>query len=77
MSQIAFLRATMGRLASGKDGTTYDPINTEIIAANVVKYFMNSFADDTGKSDARFLALAQYLENRPPPSASSLTGVQA
>lgn len=77
ISQIAFIRATMGHLAGGADGTTYDPINTEITAANVVKYFMNTIVDKTGKSEAQFQALVQYLENRPSHSASSSTGVQA
>lgn len=76
ISQIAFIR-TMGHLAGGADGTTYDPINTEITAANVVKYFMNTIVDKTGKSEAQFQALVQYLENRPSHSASSSTGVQA
>lgn len=75
IAKIAFMRATMGHTAGGANGTTYDPINTEITAENVVKYFMNTIKDETGKSGDQFQALVQYLENRPSHSASSSAGV--
>lgn len=71
MSQIAFLRATMGHMAGGANGTTYDPINTGITADNVARYFMHSFVDPSGKTSAQFEALASYLENRSSDSSTS------
>jgi hypothetical protein len=61
MSVIAFIR-TMGHSAAGADGTTYDPINTEITASNVEKYFSQSI-NNTGQIKSQFQALIQYLQN--------------
>ncbi len=61
ISQIAFVR-TMGHTAGGANGTTYDPLNTEITAANVEKYFSHSIIDPTGKAQSQFQALIQYLQ---------------
>lgn len=77
LANIAFMRTTLGHTAGGAEGTTYDPVNTEITAANVVKYFMNTIVDNTGKSQTQFQALIQYLENRPSHPASSSGDVQA
>lgn len=77
IAQIAFIRATMGHMAGGANGTTYDPTNTEITAANVVRYFMNTIVDKTGKSESQFQALVQYLENRSAQSGLSSTGARA
>jgi len=64
ISQIAFIR-TMGHSAGGAEGTTYDPINTAITAENIEKYFRYSIVDPGGKSQAKFQALIQYLQNNP------------
>lgn len=64
ISQIAFIR-TMGHTAGGADGSTYDPLNTEITAANIEKYFSYSIIDPTGKAQSQFQALIQYLQNNP------------
>jgi hypothetical protein len=64
ISQIAFIR-TMGHTAGGAEGTTYDPINTAITAANIEKYFSHSIVDPSGKAQAQFQALIQYLQNNP------------
>lgn len=64
ISQIAFIRM-MGHTAGGANGTTYDPINTEITAANIERYFSHSIVDPSGKAQAQFQALIQYLENKP------------
>jgi hypothetical protein len=64
ISQIALIRM-MGHTAGGANGTTYDPLNTEITAANIEKYFSHSIADPTGKAQSQFQALIQYLQNNP------------
>lgn len=64
MSQIALIR-TMGHVAGGANGTTYDPINTEITAANIERYFSHSIIDPTGKAQSQFQALIQYLQSNP------------
>jgi len=64
MSVIAFER-TMGHTAAGANGTTYDPINTEITAENVAKYFSQSINDPTGKIQSQLQALIQYLQSNP------------
>lgn len=64
ISQVAFIR-TMGHTAGGANGTTYDPINTEISAANIGKYFIHSIVDPYGKTQANFQALIQFLQNSP------------
>jgi hypothetical protein len=62
LAQIAMTR-TGGHMAGGADGTTYDPINTAITAANVEKYFRHSIVDPSGDADAKFQALIQFLQN--------------
>lgn len=62
---IIALTRTMGHVAGGAEGTTYDPINTEITAANVEKYFRHSVKDPSGKMQAQFQALIQFLQNNP------------
>lgn len=64
ISQIAFIR-TMGHTAGGANGTSYDPTNTEITAANIEKYFSHSIVDPSGKAQSQFQALIQYLQNNP------------
>lgn len=64
ISQIALIRM-MGHTAGGANGTTYDPLNTEITAANVEKYFSYSIIDPTGNAQSRFQALIQYLLDNP------------
>ncbi|MBS4096919.1 MAG: hypothetical protein KGZ83_08815 [Sulfuricella sp.] len=64
ISQIALVRM-MGHTAGGANGTTYDPLNTEITAANVEKYFSHSIVDPTGKAESQFQALIQYLQTNP------------
>jgi hypothetical protein len=64
ISQIALIRM-MGHTAGGANGTTYDPLNTEITAANIEKYFSHSIVDPTGKAQSQFQALIQYLQNNP------------
>jgi hypothetical protein len=64
ISQIAFIR-TMGHTAGGADGSTYDPLNTEITAANIAKYFSHSIVDPSGKAQSQFQALIQYLQDNP------------
>lgn len=64
ISQIAFVRM-MGHTAGGANGTTYDPLNTEITAANIEKYFSFSIVDPTGKAQSQFQALIQFLQNNP------------
>lgn len=64
IGQIAFVRM-MGHTAGGANGTTYDPLNTEITAANIEKYFSHSIVDPTGKAQSQFQALIQYLQNNP------------
>ncbi len=64
ISQIALVRM-MGHTAGGANGSTYDPLNTEITAANIEKYFSHSIVDPTGKAQSQFQALIQYLQNNP------------
>jgi hypothetical protein len=62
ISQIALIRM-MGHTAGGANGTTYDPINTSIMAANIEKYFSHSIVDPSGIAQAKFQALIQYLQS--------------
>ncbi len=73
---IIALTRTMGHMAGGADGTTYDPINTEITAANVEKFFRHSVKDPSGKMQAQFQALIQFLQTNPakPATEHSATG---
>lgn len=64
INQIALIRM-MGHTASGANGTTYDPLNTEITAANIEKYFSHSIVDPSGKTQSQFQALIQYLQINP------------
>jgi len=64
ISQIALIR-TGGDMAGGANGTTYNPFNTEITAANIEKYFSHSIIDPTGKAQSQFQALIQYLQDNP------------
>ncbi|MFA7282657.1 MAG: hypothetical protein WC100_21425 [Sterolibacterium sp.] len=64
ISQIALVRM-MGHTAGGSNGTTYDPLNTEITAANIEKYFSHSIIDPTGMAQSQFQALIQYLQDNP------------
>jgi hypothetical protein len=64
IGQIAFIR-TMGHTAGGANGTTYDPVNTEITPENIEKYFSHSIVDPSGKAQARCQALAEYLRSHP------------
>lgn len=64
LSVIAFTR-TLGHTAGGANETTYDPINTEITAANIEKYFSHSVVDPSGKTQSQLQALIQYLQNNP------------
>jgi hypothetical protein len=64
ISQIALVRM-MGHTVGGANGTTYDPLNTEITATNIEKYFSRSIVDPTGKAQSNFQALIQYLQNDP------------
>jgi hypothetical protein len=61
IAQIALIR-TGGHLAGGANGTTYDPLSTEITASNVAKYFSYSIVDPTGEFQSRFQALIQFLQ---------------
>lgn len=61
LAQIALIR-TGGQMAGGENGTTYDPTNTAITAANVEKYFRHSIIDSTGSANAKFQALIQFLQ---------------
>lgn len=62
ISQIALIRM-MGHTAGGANGTTYDPLNTEITAANIEKFFSHSIVDPTGKAQSQFQALIQFLQD--------------
>ncbi len=64
IGQIALVRM-MGHTAGGANGTTYDPLNTEITAANIEKYFSRSIVDPTGEAQSKFQALIQFLQNSP------------
>jgi len=63
ISQIAFIRMGSNHMAGGANGSTYDPINTEITAANIEKYFRFSIVDPSGQSDAKFQALMKFMQN--------------
>lgn len=63
ISQIALIR--MGHTAGGVNGTTYDPIKTEITAGNIGRYFSHSIIDPSGKAQSNFQALIQFLQNNP------------
>lgn len=65
VGQIAFMRATGGHTAGGQNGSTYDPINTEITAVNILNLFSRSIIDPSGETQKQFQALAQYLQSRP------------
>ena len=63
---IGFIRATGGHTAAdGPNGSTYDAINTEITAANILNLFSHSIIDPSGETQKQFQALAQYLQSRP------------
>lgn len=62
INQIALVR-TMGHAAGGAGGTSYDPLGTEITAANVERYFSHSIVDPTGNAQSRFEALIRFLQN--------------
>lgn len=64
IAQIALIRMG-GNMAGGANGTTYNPLNTEITAANIEKYFSHSIVDPTGKAESRFQALIQFLQANP------------
>lgn len=64
ISHIALVRM-MGHTAGGANGTTYDPLNTEITAANIEKYFSHSIVDPTGKAQSQFQALIRFLQDNP------------
>lgn len=64
IGQIALTR-TMGHTAGGTNGTTYDPLDTAITAANIEKYFSHSIVDPSGKAASNFQALIQFLQARP------------
>lgn len=64
IDQIAFIRM-LGHTAGGPNGSTYDPLSTEITVANIRKYFSHSIIDPTGKAQSQFQALIQYLQNNP------------
>lgn len=68
ISQIAFIRM-MGHTAGGANGTTYDPMNTEITAANIERYFSHSIVDPSGKAQSQFQALIQFLQDNPTASS--------
>lgn len=62
ISQIALIRM-MGHTAGGANDTTYDPLNTEITAANIEKFFSHSIVDPTGKAQSQFQALIKFLQD--------------
>lgn len=62
IAQIALIRMG-GHMAGGANGATYDPLNTEITAANIAKYFSHSIVDQTGMAQSRFQALIQFMQN--------------
>lgn len=64
IAQVALIRMG-GHLAGGANGTTYDPLNTEISAANIEKYFSHSIVDPSGDAQSKFQALIQFLQNNP------------
>lgn len=64
IAQIALIRMG-GHTAGGANGTTYDPLGTEITAANIEKYFSHGIVDSTGEAQSRFQALIQFLQDNP------------
>lgn len=62
ISQIALIRM-MGHTAGGVSGTTYDPLNTAITPENIKNYFSYSIVDPSGKAQAQFHALIQFLQS--------------
>lgn len=64
IGQIALTRM-MGHTAGGTSGTTYDPLDTAITAANIEKYFSHSIVDPSGKAASNFQALIQFLQVSP------------
>lgn len=63
IGQIAFIRATMGHMAGGAPGTTYDAINTAITPENIKHYFSYTIVDPTGKAQSQFQALINFLQD--------------
>jgi len=64
IGQIGLIRM-MGNTASGANGMPYDPLSTEMTAANIEKYFSNSIVDPTGNAQSKFQALIQFLKANP------------
>lgn len=64
IAQIALIR-TGGHMAGGANGTTYDPLNTEITAANIARYFSHGIVDPTGEARSKFQALIEFLQHTP------------
>lgn len=64
IAQIALVRM-MGHTAGGANGTTYNPLKTEITVANIEKYFSHSIVDPSGNAASKFQALIQFLQNNP------------
>lgn len=62
IAQIALIR-TGGHIAGGANGATYNPVNMEITAGNVAKYFSHSIVDPTAGAQAKFQALIQFLQD--------------
>lgn len=62
ISQIAMIRM-MGHTAGGANGTTYDPINTAITPENIKHYFSHTIVDPSGKAQAQFQALINFLQD--------------
>ncbi|MDO9265598.1 MAG: hypothetical protein Q7U00_00805 [Sulfurimonas sp.] len=66
MNLIALSRTGMeGQEVQLPNGQSFDPMNTEITAGNIRKFFQYIFVDPTGEMNRRFEALATYLEQRP------------
>lgn len=64
IAQIALIRMG-GHIGGGANGTTYNPLKTEITADNIQKYFSHSIVDPTGNALSRFQALIQFLQGNP------------
>lgn len=64
IAQIALIRMG-GNMAGGANGTTYNPLDMEITAANIEKYFSHSIVDPTNKTQSRFQALIHFLHENP------------
>ncbi|MDD5373010.1 MAG: hypothetical protein PHO62_06250 [Sulfurimonas sp.] len=66
MNLIALSRTGMeGQEVQLPNGGTFNPMNTEITAGNIRKFFQYMFVDPTGETNRRFEALATYLEQHP------------